>query len=221
MSIPSYLKGSVLVYDTETADLGKDVVEVGFSLFQDAKLVREWGTFVRPTIPINPEASAVHKIYDRDVEDFPTFAEIAWWVWNTLNSYPVHCAYNYDYDRAVFEMEFQRLGMSFPVKPMLDPFILFKKWNKYNKGKRLIDAAAKYGIPYAGAHRAMNDATVTGRVLMKMAATKTTFPKTLDKYITLQRQWIEEQHLDFATYRKSRGQEPPTPPNFTFYEVQL
>jgi DNA polymerase-3 subunit epsilon len=219
MSIPQYLKGSVLVYDTETADLHSDVIEIGFSLFQNTKLVKEWGTFVRPTIPINPEASAVHKIYDRDVEDAPTFAEIAWWVMNILTIYDVHCAYNYDYDRKVLEREFAKLNLQFPVKPMIDPFILFKKWNKYNKGKKLIDAAAKYGIPYAGAHRAMNDSTVTGRVLFKMAAVKTAFPKTLDKFITTQRQWIEEQHLDFSAYRQSRGQELPTPPNFLFYEV--
>jgi len=97
--------------------------------------------------------------------------------------------------------------------------ILFKKWNKFNKGKRLIDAAEKYGIPYVGAHRAMNDATVTGRLLFKIAATKPAFPKTLDKFIETQRQWIEEQFIDFSNYRKSRGQELPTPPNFSYYEV--
>lgn len=221
MAIPDFLKGNVLVYDTETADLGDDIIEIGFSLFQDAKLVNEWGTLVRPRVAINPEASKVHKIYERDVESYPTFAEIGWWVYNILNTYNVHCAYNYDYDRGVLEKEFDRINIKFPVKPMLDPFILFKKWAKYNKGKKLTNAASKYGIPYVGAHRAMNDATVTGRILFKMAATKTTFPKNLPVYIENQRRWIEEQHLDFAAYRKSRGQEPPTPPNFTFYEVAL
>jgi DNA polymerase III epsilon subunit-like protein len=102
---------------------------------------------------------------------------------------------------------------------MIDPFILFKKWNKYNKGKKLTDAAVKYGVPYTGAHRAVNDATVTGKILFKMAATKPAFPNKLDKYVKLQRQWIEEQFIDFKNYRKSRGQELPTPPNYSYYEV--
>lgn len=219
--IPNYLKGTILVFDTETAVLGDHIVEIGFSLFKDAKPIQEWGTFIKPSVPIDPEASAVHKITDADVEDFPVFAEVAWWIWNILNIYDVHCAYNYDYDRGVLVKEFKRLGMEFPLKPMIDPMILFKKWNKYNRGKKLTDAAEKYGIPLIGAHRAMNDSTACGNLLIKMAATRTTFPKTLQKFIELQRQWIEEQFLDYAAYRKSKGQEPPTPPVFAHYEVAV
>lgn len=219
MTIPKYLKGNVLIYDTETAQLGDHICEIGFSLFQNAKLVAEWGTFVKPVVLIEPGASNVHNIFAKDVEDYPTFAEIAWWIFNILNIYEIHCAYNYDYDRSVLENEFARLGMTFPVRPMIDPFILFKRWHKYNKGKKLINATQVYGIPYVGAHRAMNDSTVTGNLLFKMAATKPAFPKTLSKFINTQRKWIEEQHLDFTAYRKSQGQELPTPPNFEHYEV--
>lgn len=219
MAIPGFLKNYVLVYDTETAKLGDHIIEIGFSLFKDAELVKEWGMLVRPIVSIDPDASKVHHIYDRDVEGCPPFKDLIPMVFNILNTYNVHCAYNYDYDRKVLETEFERYGAKFPIKPMVDPMILFKKWNKYNKGKRLIDAAAKYGIPYVGAHRAMNDATVTGRLLFKMAAVKPTFPNTEEKFIKSQRQWIEEQHIDFSNYRKSRGQEPPTPPNFQYYEV--
>jgi len=219
MPTPDFLKKYVLVFDTETARLGDHIIELGFSLFKDMELVREWGMFVKPTVQIDPDASKVHHIYDKDVENSPTFKDIAPMVQNVLNTYGIHCAYNYDYDRKVLEQEFQRCGIKFPLKPMVDPMILFKKWNKFNKGKRLIDAAEKYGIPYVGAHRAMNDATVTGRLLFKIAATKPAFPKTLDKFIETQRQWIEEQFIDFSNYRKSRGQELPTPPNFSYYEV--
>ncbi|MBW2149859.1 MAG: 3'-5' exonuclease [Deltaproteobacteria bacterium] len=221
MAIPKFLKGSVLVFDTETADLGDHIIEIGFSLFQDGKMVKEWGTLVKPLILINPEASAVHKIYDKDVEDQPTFAEVAWWIKNQLSIYDIHCAYNYDYDRDVLEKEFARVNMKFPLKPMVDPFILFKKWHKYNRGKRLGNAAQVYGISLVGAHRAMNDATATGSILFKMAAVKTTFPNSIKKYISTQRKWIEEQHLDFYSYRKKMGQELPTPPNFSYYEVEV
>lgn len=219
--IPNFLKGTVLVFDTETAILGDHIVEIGFSLFQNTVHIQEWGTFIKSPIPIDPEASAVHKITDADIEDAPTFADIAWWIWNTLNIYDIHCAYNYDYDRGVLINEFRRVGLEFPLKPMADPFILFKKWHKYNKGKKLVNAAQKYGIPLIGAHRAMNDSTACGNILFKMAATRSTFPKTLDKFIKLQRQWIEEQFLDFTAYRKSKGQELPDQPKFEYYEVTV
>src|SRR5690606_38498262 len=114
-------------------------------------------------------------------------------------------AYNYQYDRAVFENEFSRLNIKFPKKPMIDAFILFKQYNKFNKGKKLINAAEAYGIPLLGAHRAVNDATATGKLLFKMAATKTNFPKTLNSFIKKQREWVEAQHKDINKYLASKG----------------
>ena len=221
MAIPEYLKGFVLLFDTETAVLGDHIVEIGFSLFHNAVLVREWNTFVKPTVLIDPEASAVHKITDADVENSPTFKELSSWIYNILNTYGIHVAYNYEYDRGVLQKEFNRCGMLFPVKPMVDPLILFKKWNKFNRGKKLVDATSKYGIQYVGAHRAMNDATATGKLLFKMAAVRNDFPKALPIYIKNQREWLEEQYIDFAAYRKLKGQEPINVPEFSFYEVSL
>ncbi|MCK5602819.1 3'-5' exonuclease [Candidatus Pacearchaeota archaeon] len=217
--IPNYLKGYVLVFDTETAYLGDHVCEVGFSIFKDTNLVHEWNTLVKPLVPIDPEATKVHKINDSDVEDAPTFAEIVGWVTGNLTAADVHVAYNYEYDRGVFENEFKRLGMKFPIKPMIDPFILFKQWHKYNKGKTLIKAAEKYGIQYVGAHRASSDATVTGKVLFKMAAIKTTFPKTIKSFLTKQRKWVEEQYIDLNNYFKSQGKGEIDKPVYEYFEV--
>jgi len=221
MAIPKELKGDVLVFDTETAVLGDHICEVGFSHFKDCKLHREWGTLVRPLVPIEPDASNVHKIYDTDVENSPTFAEIAWFLYNYFNSVDVHVAYNYEYDRRVFENEFTRIGMTFPIKPMVDPFILYKLWHKYAKGKTLIKAAEMYGIPFVGAHRAVNDSTVTGKLLFKMAATKTAFPKNLKILLQKQRVWVEEQFIDLRDYFVSKGRDEPDEPVYKFYEHTL
>jgi DNA polymerase III epsilon subunit-like protein len=217
--IPQYLKGYLAIFDTETAVLGDHVCEIGFSIFKGAKLVHEWNTFVKPLVPIDPEASAVHKIVDGDVADSPTFAEVAGWVLGNLASADVHVAYNYEYDRKVLENEFGRIGLKFPLRPMVDPFILFKQWHKFNKGKTLIKAAEKYGIPYVGAHRAVNDATVTGKILMKMAATKTTFPKTIQNLLEKQRKWVEEQYIDLNNYMISQGRGEIDKPNYEYFEV--
>jgi DNA polymerase III epsilon subunit-like protein len=225
VAIPKELMGDVLVFDTETAHdfklahQGKYACEIGFSLFRSGRPLQEHGTFVKPPIPIDPEASSVHNIYDRDVENAPSFKHIAWWFWNILNSVDVHVAYNYEFDRLVLEDEFKRLGMTFPLKPMIDPFIFFKQYHKYHKGKKLIDAAGEYGIPFIGAHRAVNDATVTGKLLFRMAAVKTTFPKTLKSLIPKQRQMVEAQFVDLANYFKKVGRSDPTPPDYRCYEL--
>lgn len=217
--IPKELNGDVISFDTETAVLGDHVCEVGFSLFRNAELVREWGTLIKPIVPFDPKSSEINKIYESDVSDSPTFKDISWHVYNILNSTDIHIAYNYGYDRGVLENEFTRLGMKFPLKPMVDPFIFFKQYHKFNKGKTLIHATEALGIKYVGAHRAVNDATVTGKVLFKMAATKADFPKDLNTTIKKQREWIEFQYKDLAAYFSKSGRPKPDEPNYRFYEL--
>jgi DNA polymerase III epsilon subunit-like protein len=221
MSIPSYLLGDVLAFDTETALLGDKVCEIGFSLFRNAQLLNSWGTFVNPGIPIDPGATKVHNIYDKDVENAPTFQDLAWCIYNNLNSADVYVAYNFEYDRDVLGKEFARLGMKWPVKPMVDPFILFKQKHKFHKGKKLVNAAEKYGIKYVGAHRANNDAMATGQLLLKMAATNTSFPRSMSDILKKQRAWVEEQYIDLNNYFISKGKQPIDKPNYTFFEEVL
>ena len=220
MAIPTALNGAVLVYDTETAELGDRVCEIGFTIFQAGEVVMEWGTLINPTVPIDPEASNIHHIMDKDVMNMPTFADIAWLIHSNLSMADVHVAYNYTYDRGVLEKEFARVGMSYPIKPMVDPFIFFKQYNKYHKGKTLIKAAERYGIPYVGAHRAVNDATVTGKVLFRMAATKVDFPKDIKALVKKQRQWVELQYNDFREYCERVKRDLPDQPNYAHYEVE-
>jgi hypothetical protein len=58
--------------------------------------------------------------------------------------------------------------------------LTFKKWFKFNRGKKLKDAAEKLGISLIGAHRAMNDATATGNIsrfdMMFMPMIRRTMP---------------------------------------------
>ena len=218
MTIPKFLLGDILAIDTETGVLGDHVVEFGMSLFRNAELVYEWGTYVKPMIPIDPACSEIHHIYDRDVEDYPTFCDIAPIILNYLKSADILMAYNYDYDRGVLGQEFARLGIEWPHKPAIDPFIWYKLWHKYSKGKTLVKAAETYGVKYVGAHKAYVDATVTGRVLLKMAATKSAFPKSLADCLKKQRHLIEEQFIDLNAYFISIGKPPIQPPRYEFYE---
>lgn len=219
MSIPDYFKGTIVSFDTETAQMGDHVCEIGFSIFENCQLINEISLLVKPIVEIEEGAEAVHHISNIDVENQPAFKDLLPFIYNTLNSADIHCAYNYEYDRNVLEKEFSRYGMKFPLKPMADPFILFKRWNKYNRGKKLTDATQKYGIELIGAHRASNDSTATGNLLLKIAAVRTDFPKTIEKFIAMQRKWVQEQFEDFYGYCKKSGRNLPTQPNYDYYEV--
>jgi ATP-dependent DNA helicase DinG len=219
--IPPYLLGDVLCFDTETALLGDRVCEIGFTLFRNARVVHSWSMYLNPTIPIDPEASKIHNIYDKDVDSSPTFKDVAWCIYNNLSAADIYVAYNYEYDRSVIGKEFERVGIKWPIRPMIDPFILFKHKHKFNKGKTLINAAEKYGIPYVGAHRANNDALVTGNLIIKMFATQNGLPKTLNDLLKKQRVWVEEQYIDLNNYFISKGKPPIDKPNLAFFEEPL
>ena len=213
--------GFTLCFDTETAQLGDHVVEIGMSVYNGQNLISEWGTFVRPVVPIDPGAAAVHHITENQVKDAPCFAQVATKIRDMLSFATTIVAYNYDYDREVLGKEFARCGLTWPDKPMVDPFVLYKKFFKFNKGKKLINAAENFGFRYVGAHRAVNDATMTGKVLLRMAAIKPDFPKTMKELMTKQRMWVEAQFTEYYNYCQRSGKKLPTPPQFKYYDPVL
>jgi len=216
--LPAELQtGFMVCFDTETAVLGDHVVEIGISVYSGQTLCSEWGTLVKPLVPIDPGAAAVHHITEHDLRDAPYFSQIAQQVHDLLSFATVIVAYNYEYDRKVLGYEFERCGLKWPDKPMIDPLVLFKHFYRYNKGKKLVHAAEMFGFKYMGAHRAVNDATMVGKVLLRMAATKPDFPKTIGELMIKQKTWLESQFNEYSTYCQRSGKRLPDPPNLNFY----
>lgn len=72
----SWIKDNALAFDTETTGLGdKD------QIIELALVNREGSTVIemqlKPTVPINPKAQAVHGISEADLKNCPTFKEVA------------------------------------------------------------------------------------------------------------------------------------------------
>ena len=87
------------VFDLETTgvDVETDrVVQFGTATFRNGALLRVEDTLVNPCTPIPMEASNVHNIFDRDVEDAPTFGLVGDTVAHTLaqSEEQVLCGYN-------------------------------------------------------------------------------------------------------------------------------
>ena len=119
---------------------------------------------INPTIPIPPEAQAVHGISDEDVKDEPTFRQLA----KSLARYMEGCdiaGYNsLKFDIPLLAEEFERAGVDFDFRrrKLVDVQNIFHK-----KEQRTLKAAYKFycGQNLENAHSAEADTMATYEVL--------------------------------------------------------
>lgn len=147
-----------------------------------------------PTIPISPEATAVHGIKDEDVANEPTFAQVA----KSMAAWMEGCdiaGYNSTkFDIPMLTEEFLRCGINLDLRKrkMIDVQVIF-----YRNEPRTLTAAYKFycGKNLEDAHSAAADTMATLEVLESQ----------LDRYPDLQNDvnflseyTIRERILDYA-----------------------
>jgi len=121
-------------------------------------------TLVNPTIPIPPEATAIHHITDEDVKDKPTFSQIA----HELNQFLNNCdlaGYNSNkFDIPLLVEEFLRAELDFDIKNrrFVDVMNIFHKMEPRN-----LSAAYRFYCDneLANAHSAEADTIATFEIL--------------------------------------------------------
>lgn len=165
--------------DTETTGrdaLNDRVIEVGCVFFRGTKLVGRKGWLINPGCPIPDEASQVHGIFDGDVADKPSFADLASEIRDAIADY-LPLAYNAEFDRAFLQAEFGRLAGAEDrerlLPPMLrkevqwmDPLDWARELQKDERSRALGDVCERLGIPLENAHRATDDAAAAGMVMV-------------------------------------------------------
>ena len=203
---------SFCVIDFETTGLDAEkerVVEMGVVIFEGGIVTsrRQW--LINPEMPIPAESQAVHGISDDDVKDAPKFRDLAAELSALLEGHlPV--AYNADFDRKFLHAEFTRTGRApgFAQPPALrpdvvwiDPLVWVRELQKYEKGKKLTDAAARLGIALDNAHRADADAEAAGRVLLALAPQ---MPGTYGELVRLQGLYAARQETELQAWRSRK-----------------
>ena len=183
---------TIMVIDTETTglDLEKDrVIEVGAQkvlLDLDTMEARLHGdanwVLINPGMPIRPDASAVHRITNKFLEDagaIPYTEAPAWVTEGYLTGVDLLCAHNAAFDRPMIE---RLTGTS--VLPWICTYRLARrKYPDTEYGYKNLSLCYQLGIdlPEGDAHRAGFDAACTARLLVKMLSdTKMTLPSKIE-----------------------------------------
>ncbi|HWN71067.1 MAG TPA: exonuclease domain-containing protein [Haliangium sp.] len=161
--------GEVIVFDVETTGTERardQVIElcVQLGLDEDAPH-RIWR--LRPSVPIQREAQAVHGISMEDLAGCPGFGEVADEVRQVFEKARVLIGYNLAFDIGMLQAEFERLGQSLDLhdKVIVDAFRLWQQCEP----RSLQHAHQRFvGDAFAAAHSAAADVAATGRVLRGM-----------------------------------------------------
>jgi len=167
---------------------------------------------VNPGVPISPGATEVHGITDEmaqaDGRDparaLPEIVEKLRAAWAT--GAPV-VAFNIAYDLTVLDRELRRNGLpgmtTSECRPIVDPFVLDRYYDKYRPGKRTLGAMCEHHrVRLEDAHSADGDAIATARLAWRLAET---YPgrvggvNLLDLHAQ-QSGWYAESSAGFADY---------------------
>lgn len=182
-------------------------------------------TLIRPPVPIPEESSAIHGITDEAVADAPTMAEALPDLMAALDGRML-AAFNLPYDWQILAR--------FASVPFVGicAYVPAKAIDKYQRGKRLSDVCARRDVPL-DAHRAESDALATAHLLPVLLRQlgrgvhrqdrygrwhhdgpwcRPADLQTVGAYLEWQARAARAQEADYAAYRATQGQEPPTMP---------
>ena len=157
----------LVFFDLETTgvNVGTDkIVEISMLKVMPDQTTVLRTELINPGIPIPPEVSKIHGIYDKDVADKPTFEKIA----SSINDFLKGCdlsGYNLlKFDVPLLVEEFLRIGLDFDLRgiQILDVQNIFHRMEPRN-----LRAAYKFYChqPLENAHTAEADTIATYKIL--------------------------------------------------------
>ncbi len=156
------------VFDLETTgvNVGSDrIVEISILKVKPDKSSDTFTRRINPCVPIPPDVSKIHGIYDKDVVNEPTFKEIAPQIINLLRDCDLAGYNSNKFDLPILIEEFFRAGFEFDItsRKCIDIQNIFHKMEQ-----RTLVAAYKFycGKSLENAHSAEADTSATYEVLL-------------------------------------------------------
>lgn len=164
-----YFEGDYVVFDLETTglDATKDeIIEIGACKIKNGKICEVFSTFVKPSKKIPKEITDLTGITDLMVKDAPTINYV-------LPDFYKFCygstlvAHNIAFDIGFVHNISKKFSYNFSNDTM-DTMDIAKKKLPGLKNYKLGTIVEKLGIVLENAHRAVNDATATAKVFVKL-----------------------------------------------------
>lgn len=209
-------RGPLLAWDTETTgpDPHRDRIVTCTTARIQGGLLGSTSWLIAPDIPISDGAAAVHGITDQHAREHgqdPATAlrQIADELQGAIaNGVPL-VAFNASFDTTILERELTRHGIDLDLTQALviDPFVIWKRLDRYRKGKRTLTAACEaFGVRLDGAHDATEDALAAARVAWVLAER---YPDELQIDLAHlhanQRAWKADQAVSLQAYFDRQG----------------
>ena len=163
------MKGcSFVVLDVETTGLNTKldkITEIGAVRIENGKEVAEFSMLIDPELPIPEKVTELTGINNAMLRGQPTIEKV-------VGQFAEFCkgavlvAHNASFDTAFFRRAFKNADLAFDY-PVIDTLVICRNFYRSMKTHKLGQVCKELGISLVNAHRAVNDARATGKVLLK------------------------------------------------------
>lgn len=158
------------VLDFETTGVsGKKnrVIEIGIVHVKNLEIVDTYQTFINPGLLVPYYIIKITGITDADVHNAPFFEDVTSEVVDFIGD-SILVAHNLPFDYSFLKHEFMRADTFLPQINTLCTLKLARKMYPELKSKSLGNLVKHFGIKHKHVHRALGDAMVTAKLLIKM-----------------------------------------------------
>ena len=162
----------MIAFDVETTGKNPDtdqIIEISMCLYE-AGNEESYHRLLKPSVPITRGAERVHGISVEDVQDAPSFSEVADEILGFMTAAEVIVGYNVRFDIRFVEKEFARIGREVHLdeKLVVDPYRIWQAMEP----RKLEDAHVRFvGSELENAHSATADVQAAVKVLRGMRRT--------------------------------------------------
>ena len=159
---------SVIDFETTgTSPPSSRAIEVGIVRVENLKIVDTFQSFFNPGIPIPPFISQLTGIENEDLIDAPKFENIASEIKEFIED-TVLVGHNLQFDYAFLKSEFSQADIITPNLEQVCTLKLSRRLFPELKSKSLGNMAKHLRLRHKNVHRALGDATVTAKILIKL-----------------------------------------------------
>ena len=159
---------AVLDFETTGVSGNKNrVIEIGIVHVKNLEIVDSYQTFINPGLLVPYYITRITGITDADLYDAPYFEDITSEVLEFIGD-SILVAHNLPFDQSFLKNEFKRADTFLPTLNGLCTLKLARKMYPELKSKSLGNLVKHFGILHKDVHRALGDAMVTAKLLIKM-----------------------------------------------------